>query len=167
MGSLTSTRHNFAETAAPRGIERNQRVNAIHRPLWKWTAVELALGIRTRQISSRQAVTACLKRAHTVNPTLNALVQLLDESAIAAADRAVARGEVLGALHGVPVTTKINVDQVGLATSNGLVAQKNNIAKFDSPVVANLKMAGAVLFGRSNTPAFSMRWFTENALHGR
>jgi amidase len=143
---------------------------ANQRPLWKWTAVELALGIRTRQISSREAVTACLERAHAVNPALNALVQLLDESALAAADeadRAVARGEFLGGLHGVPVTTKVNVDQVGLATTNGLVSLKDNIAKFDSPVVANLKKAGAVIFGRSNTPAFSMRWFTENALHGR
>jgi amidase len=138
--------------------------------LWRWSAVDLAKGIRTRRISSRETVMACLERAHALNPRLNALVEILDESALAAADeadRAVARGEVLGLLHGVPVTTKVNVDQIGLATTNGLVALKNNIAKHDSPVVANLRKAGAVIFGRSNTPAFSMRWFTENALHGR
>ena len=138
--------------------------------LWRWQAIHLAEAIAKRQISSREAVQSCLERAHAVNPKLNALVQMLDESALAAADeadRAVGRGDVLGALHGVPVTTKVNVDQVGLATTNGIVALKDNIAKFDSPVVANLRKAGAVLFGRSNTPAFSMRWFTDNALHGR
>lgn len=139
-------------------------------PLWRWQAVDLARAIRTRQISSRDAVLSCLERAHAVNPRLNALVQILDESALAAADeadKAVKRGDVLGSLHGVPVTTKVNVDQTGLATTNGIVALKDNIAKSDSPVVANLRKAGAVLFGRSNTPAFSMRWFTDNALHGQ
>jgi len=138
--------------------------------LWRWSADELARGIRTRRISSREAVAACLQRVHAVNPALNALVQVLDDEALRAADeadRAVARGEVLGPLHGVPVTTKVNVDQAGLATTNGVVAFKDVVAREDSPVVANLRRAGAVIIGRSNTPAFSFRWFTENALHGR
>ncbi len=137
--------------------------------LWRWRAVDLADGIRTRRLSSREAVEACLARTAAVNPRLNAIVELLAESALSAADeadRAVKRGDALGPLHGVPVTTKINVDQQGLATTNGIVAQAANIARFDSPVVANLKRAGAILFGRTNTPAFSMRWFTDNALHG-
>ncbi len=138
--------------------------------LWRWSAVDLAHGIRTRRISSREAVQACLTRAHAVNPALNALVVLLDEQALAAADeadRAVARGDALGPLHGVPITVKVNVDQAGQATTNGLVALKDNIAREDSPVVANLRKAGAIIIGRSNTPAFSMRWFTDNDLHGR
>ena len=138
--------------------------------LWRWQAVDLAKAIRTRKISSREAVQACLDRTHAVNPALNAVVQILDESALAAADaadQAVARGEELGPLHGVPVTTKVNVDQTGLATTNGLVGLRDNIAKTDSPIVANLRKAGAVLFGRTNTPAFSMRWFTDNDLHGK
>jgi amidase len=73
----------------------------------------------------------------------------------------------LGPLHGVPVTVKVNVDQAGRATTNGVVAFKDNIATEDSPVVANLRRAGAVMIGRTNTPAFSVRWFTDNALHGR
>lgn len=138
--------------------------------LWRWRAVDLAHAIKTRQISSREAVASCLERTQAVNPAINAIVHLLPDSALAAADeadRAVARGDELGVLHGVPMTTKINVDQVGLPTTNGIVALRENIAKFDSPVVSNLRKAGAVIFGRTNTPAFSMRWFTENDLHGR
>lgn len=138
--------------------------------LWRWSADALARGIRTRQISSREAVQACLDRVRAVNPALNAIVQVLDDDALRAADeadRAVARGDALGPLHGVPLTTKVNVDQAGLATTNGVVAFKDVIAREDSPVVANLKRAGAVIFGRTNTPAFSFRWFTDNDLHGR
>ena len=67
----------------------------------------------------------------------------------------------------MPVTTKINVDQTGLPTDNGVMPLKDLIAKEDSPVVANLKHAGAIIVGRTNAPAFSMRIFTDNALHGR
>ena len=138
--------------------------------LWRWPATALAGAIRTRRISSREATEACLARTREVNPTLNAIVEVLDVEALAAADaadRAVGRGEALGPLHGVPVTTKVNVDQRGLATTNGIVAFRDAIATDDSPVVSNLRRAGAVIFGRTNTPAFSFRWFTENDLHGR
>jgi len=77
-----------------------------------------------------------------------------------------ARGEALGPLAGVPVTVKVNVDQAGFATTNGLKIQRNLIAAEDNPVVANLKKAGAVIIGRPNTQAFSLRWFTRNGLHG-
>jgi len=138
--------------------------------LWRWSAARLARGIASREISSREALNSVLERVEQVNPELNAIVEVLAESALIAADAAdaaIAQGLPLGPLHGVPVTTKINVDQVGLATTNGLVSMRNNIAWQDSPVVENLRKAGAVLFGRTNTPAFSWRWATDNALHGR
>ncbi|MEH7379314.1 amidase family protein [Bacillus sp. JJ1533] len=137
--------------------------------LWRWSATELAHGIRTRIISSREAVESCLDRIEEVNPVLNALAEVHAEEALAAADRAdlaVKKGEPLGPLHGVPVSTKINVDQAGHVTTDGVVAFKDNIAEKDSPPVANLRKAGAVIVGRSNTPAFSFRWFTNNDLHG-
>jgi amidase len=138
---------------------------------WRWDAVDLARAIRLRAISSREATRSVLDRCAAVNPALNAVVQVAEEEALAAADAAdaaLARGEAPpGALHGVPVSTKINVDQRGLPTSNGCVPLRDLVAPEDSAVVANLRRAGAVLFGRTNTPALSMRWFTENALHGR
>jgi amidase len=137
---------------------------------WRWDAVDMARAIRVRAISSREATQSVLARCAEVNPALNAVVHVQEAEAIAAADTAdaaLARGDAPGALHGVPVTTKINVDQKGLPTSNGCVPLRDLVAPEDSAVVANLRRAGAVLFGRTNTPALSMRWFTENDLHGR
>jgi amidase len=139
-------------------------------PIWRWTATRIAAAIGKRDISAREALDACLTRMATVNPRLNAVTVDLSESArIAAdeADRVVARGEPLGALHGVPVTIKENVDQEGCATTNGVVGFQHIIAKFDSPIVANWKRAGAIIIGRTNTPAFSFRLDTVNDLRGR
>ncbi len=138
--------------------------------LWRWDAGPLAHAIRTGKMSSREATQSVLARLEAVNPKLNAVTVVLAEAALAAADRAdVARGrgEPLGALHGVPVTIKENIDQEGAATSNGVVAFKDVIARTDSPVVASWKRAGAVIIGRTNTPAFSLRWHTDNDLRGR
>lgn len=138
--------------------------------IWALDAVAQARAIRCGAISSREAVRAALDRCAAVNPRLNAVVEVREDEALAAADaadRALRADEAPGVLHGVPVTTKINVDQAGSATSNGVVALKGAIAREDSAVVANLRKAGAIIIGRTNTPAFSMRWFTDNALHGR
>jgi amidase len=138
--------------------------------LWRLDATELASLIRLGQVSSREAVTSCLARVDAVNPQLNAIVRRMDEEALAAADAADAAraaGAVLGPLHGVPVTTKINTDQRGHPTDNGVVALKDLMAPEDAPAVANLRRAGAVFIGRTNAPAFSMRGYAENDLHGR
>jgi amidase len=66
----------------------------------------------------------------------------------------------------VPVTVKVNIDQEGFATTNGLKLQRDVIAKSNSPVIDNLRKAGAVILGRTNCPAFSYRWFTTNLIHG-
>jgi amidase len=138
--------------------------------LWQLDASDLARKIRLGDVSSREVVTSCLARIHAVNGKLNAIVRRMDDEALVAADAcdtARARGEALGLLHGVPVTTKINVDHRGHPTDNGAVALKDLIAPEDSPVVANLRKAGAVFIGRTNAPAFSMRIFSDNGLHGR
>ena len=142
----------------------------MERELWRWDAVELAAAIRMRTISSREAVQSVLERLEAVNPAINAVTVVLGEPALAAADAAdaaVKRGEAVGLLHGVPVTIKENIDQTGQATTNGIVAFKDVIATSDSPPVANWTRAGAVIVGRTNTPAFSLRWHTDNALRGR
>jgi amidase len=138
--------------------------------LWTWSGVDLAAAIRTGDISSREAVQSCLDRLEAVNPTINAVVDVMAEEALAAADQAdkVRRaGGKLGLLHGVPVTIKINVDYKGRATTGGVVAFANRIAQHDSTTVTNFRKAGAVIFGRTNVPAFSHRYFTDNDLHGR
>ncbi len=133
------------------------------------TASELTALIRARQLSAVEATRATLARIDRLNPGLNAIVQRRDEDALAEAralDARIARGEDPGPLAGVPVTVKVNIDQQGHATTNGLRIQANLIATEDSPPVMNLRRAGAIIVGRTNTPAFSLRWFTRNSLHG-
>ncbi|MFN4193543.1 MAG: amidase [Tabrizicola sp.] len=133
------------------------------------TASALAALIRDRALSAVEAARATLARIDRLNPDLNAIVQRMDDEALAEAaaiDACLARGEDPGPLAGVPVTVKVNIDQKGQATTNGLRIQSGLVAQEDSPPVANLRRAGAVIVGRTNTPAFSLRWFTRNSLHG-
>ncbi|WP_062479118.1 amidase family protein [Variovorax boronicumulans] len=138
--------------------------------LWQLEAADLALRIKAREVSCVEAVRSSLARLEAVNPRVNAVVDGCADEALGAAaqaDAVLAKGEATGPLHGVPVTIKVNVDQRGHATTNGVEAYRSVVAKDDSPVVANLQRAGAIVVGRTNTPAFSMRWFTDNAAHGR
>jgi len=138
--------------------------------IWRLPATVLADLVRTRTVSAREAAEAALARLEAVNPKLNAVIACRPEEVLAEADAIDARlaaGEQLGPLAGVPTTVKVNVDQKGFATTNGVSAQRDLIAAQDSPVVANLRKAGAVILGRTNTPAFSLRWFTSNQVHGR
>jgi amidase len=137
--------------------------------LWRLPATELAGLIRMRKVSSREAAEAALQRLDAVNPSINAIVahrpELVREQADKV-DQMIARGEDPGPLAGVPVTVKINTDLAGFATTNGTRLQKDLIAQTNSPAVDNLVRAGAVLLGRSNAPAFALRWFTGNLIHG-
>jgi amidase len=137
--------------------------------IWRQSATELAANIRSRKISAREATRAALSRLDAVNPAINAVVDHRPEVSLSqadAVDAAIAKGNDPGLLGGVPVTVKVNVDQVGFATTNGVKLQRDLIATINSPVVDNLLKAGAVIVGRTNTPAFSYRWFTTNLLHG-
>lgn len=125
--------------------------------------------VRAREVSAREVTEQVLARLDAVNPKLNAVVQEGPEQALATADaidKAISFDVDPGPLAGVPVTTKVNVDQEGFATTNGLRIQETLLATEDNPVVANLRRSGAVIVGRTNTPAFSLRWFTRNSLHG-
>ena len=138
-------------------------------PLWRLSACDLAEGIQTGAFSSREVVTSCLQRADETNDKVNALTEIRAEAALVAADaadKAVARGETLGCLHGIPVTIKGNVDLAGWATVNGSALLKENIARETSPCVQNWLNAGAVIIGRTNTPEFSCRWETNNEVFG-
>lgn len=137
--------------------------------LWRLSAAELADLIRSRKVSAREAANSGLGRLEAVNPAINAVVAHRPEDVLrqaAEVDAAIARGEDPGPLAGVPVTVKVNVDQEGFATTNGLQIQREVIARSNSPVIDNLRKAGAVILGRTNCPAFSYRWFTTNLIHG-
>ncbi len=137
--------------------------------LWRLSAAEMASLIKSKKVSAKEAATAALARLDAVNPKINAVVDHRPEDVLAqasAVDAAIGRGEDPGPLGGVPVTVKVNIDQQGYATTNGLKLQRDAIAKTNSPVIDNLRKAGAVILGRTNCPAFSYRWFTSNLIHG-
>ena len=137
--------------------------------LWRLDAFDIAARVAARELSAIEVTEQSLQRMQDVNPAINAVVQSLPEEALAAAqavDARIAAGQAPGVLAGVPVTIKVNIDQQGCLNTNGIRIQKDHIAEQDSPVVTNLRKAGAIIVGRTNTPAFSMRWFTRNSLHG-
>ncbi|MEP1766001.1 MAG: amidase [Sulfitobacter sp.] len=136
-------------------------------PLWQWSATKIAAATHDGSLTALEATEAAIARMQDANPALNAVVENLADEARAAAQDLDARGTPKGPLHGVPVTVKINVDQKGHATSNGVLAFKDAIAPDDAAVVNNLKSAGAVIIGRTNTPEFSFRADTDNPLFGR
>ena len=138
--------------------------------LWRLSATELAARIARRDATARAATESVLARIAVANPQVKALAWVTPDAALKAADAAdaaQARGEPLGPLHGVPVTIKVNVDVQGEPTTDAVAALKDNIAASDSPLVQSMREAGAILVGRNNAPAFSLRWFTDNAFHGR
>lgn len=136
---------------------------------WRSSAAEIARRVASGELSATEITEQSLARLREVNPAINAVVEEMPEQALAAArevDDGIAAGKPAGILAGVPVTIKVNVDQRGCTNTNGIRIQRGLVAEHDSPVVANLRRAGAIIVGRTNTPAFSMRWFTRNSLHG-
>ena len=137
--------------------------------LWRLSAAELAALVKSKKVSAHEAASANLARLDAVNPKINAVIDHRPEEVLkqaAEVDARIARGEDVGPLAGVPVTVKVNIDQEGFATTNGLKQLRDQIAGSNNPVVDNLRKAGAVILGRTNTPAFSYRWFTSNLIHG-
>ena len=137
--------------------------------LWRMSASELAVAIRSGQASSREAVEAHLQRITKVNPSVNAVTVVLAETALeaaAAADETAARGAELPPLHGVPFTIKANLDLVGTPTTAGLKALADAYPTQDAPSVARMRAAGAIPIGRTNCPSLAVRWHTDSELWG-
>jgi len=137
--------------------------------LWRKGALELAELISTGKGSSVEVVDAHLARMDEVNPHLNAVVRRMDDEARAAAeaaDRAVAAGDALGPMHGVPFTVKENIDVAGTPTTSGVPMLADAIAGTDAPSVGRMRAAGAIPIGRTNLPDLGLRVTTESSLHG-
>ena len=134
------------------------------------SATDLARAIRAKAISSAEVVQVYLQRIEAVNPHLNAVVQLRPEAALAearAADAALARRQVLGPLHGVPMTIKDSLDTAGIITTGGTTGRASFVPAQDATVVARLRQAGAILLGKTNTPELTLWGETDNLVYGR
>lgn len=137
--------------------------------LWRNGALELAGMIARKEVSSREVVQAHLDRIDAVNPAVNAIVRRMDGEALAAADAAdaaLAAGESYGPLHGVPITVKENIDLAGTPTTQAVAALADAVAPIDAPIVARMRLAGAIPMARTNLPDLGLRVTTESSLHG-
>ena len=129
----------------------------------------LAGAIREKRVSSEEVVKAHLARIEEVNPKLNAVVQLVTDRALAEAreaDAALAKGELKGPLHGVPMTTKDSLDTAGVISTGGTTGRAGFVPKKDATVVARLREAGAILLGKTNTPELTLSFETNNLIYG-
>jgi amidase len=137
--------------------------------LWNLSASELASKVASGETSALQVIENHLQRIELVNPEVNGIVNVLEDSALEAAkevDRRRAAGETLGVLAGVPFTIKENIDVAGSATTNGVPALRDAVATRDAPVVQRLRDAGAIPIGRTNLPDLSVRLHTRSHLYG-
>jgi amidase len=131
-------------------------------------AAALADRVRRKGLSVRELTEICLARIDAANPRLNAFTNVMHEQALVEArarDEAQARGRTLGALHGVPVAIKEELDVGGEVTTFG--GRGNSTpAPVDGEVVRRLRCAGAVVVGKTAMPEFGQWPFTESAAHG-
>ncbi len=133
------------------------------------TATELARRIRAKELSAVEVMEAHLDRIEETNPKMNAIVTLLPERAMeeaSAADEALARGEEVGPLHGLPVAHKDLVPTRGVRTTFGSLVFKNFVPDHDALIVERLREAGAISVGKTNTPEFGAGSQTFNEVFG-
>jgi len=134
------------------------------------TIAEIAAGICAKKLSPVEVTEAHLERVAELQPKLNAFVHLDAEGArkqARAAEAAVMRGEVLGRLHGVPLTIKSCMDVAGWSGEAGSLMRKGYVVAADAPLVARLRAMGAVFLGNTNTPEYLMAYETDNSLSGK
>jgi amidase len=134
-----------------------------------WPAKRLASHLRRRKIGCLELLEHYLKRVERHNPRLNAIIATDFDNAkkrARAADRALAKGDVWGPLHGVPMTLKESYDVVGMPTTWGVPEFKDNIATKNALAVDRLLATGAVLFGKTNVPWMLQDWQSFNEIYG-
>jgi Asp-tRNA(Asn)/Glu-tRNA(Gln) amidotransferase A subunit family amidase len=132
-------------------------------------ATQLAVAIRTKELSAIEVCDAILYRIRQLNPKLNAYCTAIAEAARAAAhgaETAVMRGESLGPLHGVPFSIKDLTPTKGIRTTFGSKIFEHHVPDEDAILVERLRADGAVLLGKTNTPEFGCKGFTDNKIFG-
>ncbi len=133
------------------------------------SAKELAAMIRRKKIGCLELLDLYLERVERYNPRINAVVFMDAEGArkrAKAADRALARGEIWGPLHGVPMTIKESFDVAGMPTTWGVPQFKENYPRKNAVAVDRYLKAGVVLFGKTNVPLYLADWQSFNEIYG-
>lgn len=144
--------------------------NQLIEPLYYSSATSLCKAIRQKTFSSEEIVRIFLNRIEVLNPKINAVVVVAADEAIKAAkaaDKALASGEALGPLHGLPITLKDTIDTAGMVSTAGTLGRNKFIPHKDATVAARLRASGAILLGKTNTPELTLSNDTNNLIYGR
>jgi len=150
------------------GCTQNIRKAPVSTDLWRMSATELGALIAGKKVSVREVVEAHVRRIEAVNPSVNAITMLLEDSLADAdaKDALLAKRMGTGPLFGVPFSVKVNIDVKGSATTEGVRGLRESTVDADSPQVAMLRRAGAIPIARTNMPDFGLRYHTDNDLYG-
>jgi amidase len=135
-------------------------------PLHRLSAVKLRDALAARELSAVEVLDAHLRQIEAVNPRVNAIVALVSEQAIETAKQLDARGEPVGALHGIPVAIKDLNDTAGIPTTYGSPIYKDHVPSADVLLVERLRAAGAIVVGKTNVPEFGCGSHTFNEVYG-
>src|SRR5438105_4162528 len=130
---------------------------------------EVAFLITSRAISTVDLVETYLNRIEEVNPSLNAVVTIAPDVLESAklCDSELARGNIIGPLHGIPLTIKDTIATRGIRTTSGSRLRADDVPQHDAPVIARLKAAGAIILGKTNTAEMAIPYETDNPVFGR
>ena len=131
---------------------------------------ELAAAIRSRRVSCVEVMTAYLDHIAAINPKVNAIVALQDREGLLAQarerDAQVARGEIMGPLHGFPHAVKDLQPVKGIRSTSGSPILKDFIPTHDSLVVERMRSSGVIFIGKTNVPEFGLGSHTYNPVYG-
>ncbi|MUV39181.1 Amidase [Lentibacillus sp. JNUCC-1] len=137
---------------------------------FSWDATHIMKMLRAHKITSEGVTRQFIGHIQTINPVLNAMVEhrfkeALDEARLA--DERLVSGKNIRPLEGVPISVKESFDVKGMSTTGGLVHRHVLRAKNDAEVIRRLREAGAIILGKTNTPALCFCQETDNKLYGR
>lgn len=157
-----------ASRASSQSVTSSASLQSTPESLMYQSAMSQARQIRDKQFGSEELVRQHLQRIEQINPKINAVVALADAAIEQAkrADKALAKGNLMGPLHGVPMTIKDCFDTAGVVSTWGTMGRKDFIPGEDATVVKRLKAAGAILIGKTNTPEFTLSFETHNNIYG-
>lgn len=157
-----------ASRASSQSVNSNVGEQSSSESIMFQSAMSQAQQIRDKLLGSEELVKQHLQRIEQINPKINAVVALADAAVEQAkrADKALAKGNLMGPLHGVPMTIKDCFDTAGVVSTWGTLGRKDFVPVEDATVVKRLKAAGAILIGKTNTPEFTLSFETHNHIHG-
>jgi amidase len=133
-------------------------------------AVDMAALLRSKKISAREVMQAHIKQIAKVNAKVNAIITVIPEDELMAqalaADESIAKGNIMGPLHGIPIAVKDLTDTKGIKTTFGSPLWKDNVPAQDALIVEREKKAGAIILGKTNVPELGLGSQTFNPLFG-